>query len=363
MGLYTTEGKITFSITSKCNLDCIYCYSNKHSHKPQTLLLDFAKVGIDDFFDSSTSRRIRFFGSGEPTTEFQLLKDITLYCKEKAGDKLQAEIQTNGVFSDQIAAWIADNISTVYVSTDGEKFVQNYYRPSKGGKDTADIVSKNIKFLVKNGKGKLAVRSTIGNANLYRQRELLTYFSDLGVKYVWTRPIFPPPIGEQKGKDEIISLSEYAEEFVKAQSYAKELNIFLGSFMSCNFDVQHRHFCNASRPSPLLTTDGYVSSCDNVLFGENPGIYSVMIYGKWNPSEGKIIYDKSKIDRLRHRIVDNIDGCNGCEVKYNCGGFCIAELLECSGDMYGKKEGVCETIRLMAKHMPLNDGIYPCGHP
>ena len=104
---------ISFFLTTKCNLKCKYCYTNKEDFMHQTLSFDFAKVGIDDFFKKSTSRHIRFFGAGEPTCEFELLKRIYDYAYSLAGDELTVEIQTNGYFSTSVREWIAQNADIV----------------------------------------------------------------------------------------------------------------------------------------------------------------------------------------------------------------------------------------------------------
>jgi uncharacterized protein len=67
---------ISFYITTGGNLECIYCYTNKSSveHKHQTLSLDFAKAGIDDYYFTNFKRHVRFFGAGEPTIGLDLIK-------------------------------------------------------------------------------------------------------------------------------------------------------------------------------------------------------------------------------------------------------------------------------------------------
>ena len=93
---------ISFFMTTKCNLDCIYCYTPKYKKiKPedQSIDLDFAKKGLDDFFRDNPSRYIRFYGIGEPTLEIEKMKEITDYARFKAGDeKIYVELQSNGCF-------------------------------------------------------------------------------------------------------------------------------------------------------------------------------------------------------------------------------------------------------------------------
>lgn len=71
---------LSFFLTTKCNLCCIYCYNAKTRNeiKEHTLPFEIAKAGIDWYFEKNDSRHIRFYGPGEPTQEFELLKKIQI---------------------------------------------------------------------------------------------------------------------------------------------------------------------------------------------------------------------------------------------------------------------------------------------
>lgn len=112
---------ISFFLTTRCNLDCTYCYANKarsiHSH--QTLSLEFAQIGIDYYFEHFESRRLRFFGAGEPTCELELMDQICHYARSRAGKEVSTEIQTNGAFSSSVREWLAENIGTYLLNKRG----------------------------------------------------------------------------------------------------------------------------------------------------------------------------------------------------------------------------------------------------
>jgi uncharacterized protein len=110
----------------------------------QTLNFNFAKRAIDDFFRDYPSREIRFYGAGEPTLEFELMKKIKEYAHSQAGDKLKVELQTNGFFSKKIAQWIVENINNLWISADGPPEVQDSQRPTQGGKPTSEVVEGSI---------------------------------------------------------------------------------------------------------------------------------------------------------------------------------------------------------------------------
>lgn len=364
MALFTHEGKITFSVSNKCNIDCSYCYTNKESHKLEVLDLDFAKVAIDDFFASSNSRRLRFFGSGEPTVRIDRIKEIYNYASKESGTiPIEAEIQTNGVYSKSVSEWLSHKMSIIYFSTDGPYWVQDKIRATSTGKGTAKTVKASIEHTVKIAGAKVCVRTTISKYNLARQRELIDYFRDLGVSNIWTRPIFPPPVGVRKGIEDSVSMRDYTTHFLDARMYAEQQGVFYGSFLHCNFDDNIDGYCSAVRPSPLLTTDGYVSSCDNVLFGNNIGSFEQFIIGKWIRDKHQIEYYPDRIKALQARVVSNMPGCSSCHVQNHCGGYCPAEILEATGTIYGKKPEVCEATSKLSESIPMNSDAYECRHP
>ena len=74
-------------------------------------------------------RHVRFFGAGEPTVEFELLKRIHKYAVEKGGDAVTFEIQTNGAFTDAVAIWLKNNINIIWISCDGTPEIHDAHRP------------------------------------------------------------------------------------------------------------------------------------------------------------------------------------------------------------------------------------------
>ena len=124
---------LSFFLTTKCNLCCRYCYNanERNSIQEHTIPLEIAFAAIDWYFGKNASRHIRFYGPGEPTQEFESLKRITEYAKshQNRGTDVTVEIQTNGIFNNQIRQWLLENANIIWMSFDGMKDIQNYNRP------------------------------------------------------------------------------------------------------------------------------------------------------------------------------------------------------------------------------------------
>ena len=362
---------ISFFLTTKCNLRCKYCYNSKerNQRQEQSLSLEKAKVGLRSFFETNSSRHLRFYGPGEPTQEFQLLKDIVEYAKS-LDESITTEVQTNGCFSDEECEWLSDNMNIIWISFDGEPDIQNIQRPLSLGKPSSPVIEKNVKMIVeRKSKAMVGARVTMTNLNLHRQKEMLDYFHSLGIRYVWSDPLFPS-VGEipvcndlEKSKNYHFNMDKYVDEFVVAYHYAKELGMFYGSFLICNFDGICNKHCRACTPVPHLTTDGYISACDLVTFGENAGHMDCFVYGKWNEESRTYDYDYSKITKLQNRTTENMLHCSTCEVKEHCGGYCLGEVMNETGSLLGQKPTTCKAIKKLAKEIGFIKEQYKFLHP
>lgn len=363
----------SFFLTTKCNLRCVYCYNREErmSYKEQSLSLDIAKEGIDYFFSTNSSRHIRFYGPGEPTEEFELMKEIVEYGQKKAPGCLTTELQTNGCFNEKVRLWISNNINIVWVSFDGEPDIQNANRPCANGKPSSPIIEKNVIYLTENATNgfMIGARVTITNLNVCRQKQLIDYFSGLGIKYIWTDPLFPsvgkiPVCDDEEKRDSYdFDMDKYADNYIEAYYYAKSKNMFYGSFLICNFDGECKQHCRACTPVPHFTTDGYVSACDLVTLGKDAGHMDCFVYGKWDDKKHKFVFDQEKIKMLRLRNIDNMEHCRNCSVREHCGGYCLGEIQNETGTLFGQKPHTCKAIKKIAEKIGFSAELYPYLHP
>jgi uncharacterized protein len=341
----------------------VYCYNSKERAKVQekSLPLEIAKAGIDEYFANNKSRHIRFYGPGEPTMEFELMKHIVGYAKEKAGDAVTTELQTNGAFSPKVREWILNNLNIVWISFDGTPDIQNTQRPMGDHlADSSPIIEENVIWLNEHRGARnlmIGARVTMTDLNVNRQIEMVDYFNSLGIKYIWTDPIFPEvrqrPVCDDSGRAEMfhIDLDAYVKNFIEATRYAKTKGVFYGSFLTCNFDGEAKTNCRACTPVPHLTTDGYVSACDMALDGEDAYHMNCFIYGKWDAENKKFVYDTDKIKALQNRNVDTMEHCRHCIAKLHCGGHCLGEIQNETGRLDGQKPDTCKAIRTLYKEL------------
>ena len=361
---------ISFFLETRCNLRCVYCYNSKEradrnkENKENTLSLDIAKAGIDEYFkencgdfavklDNRESRHIRFYGPGEATEAvgFRRIQEIVNYAQEAAQAvdyKLITELQTNGAFNKEVRSWVLENIDLLWISFDGTPNIHDRQRPMVDDKDenktkrSSEKIEENIKWLFENKENRkrqtefmIGLRSTVTNESINHQKDMIDYFKKLGVDYIWSDPEFPA-VGKDIASEDVAKMAKYnfdliayVEKYVEAYRYAKSKGVFYGSFLACNFDGRTEINCRACLPVPHITPDGYVSACDLVVCGEqtkdSPKHMDCFIYGKWDNDSGKFNFkDKIYADRfqsLKTRKVSTMAGCNGCIARYHCSGY------------------------------------------
>jgi radical SAM protein with 4Fe4S-binding SPASM domain len=147
-----------------------------------------------------------------------------------------------------------------------------------------------------------------------------------------------------------IDLKAYVKHYIEAYRYAKTKGVFYGSFLTCNFDGEAKIHCRACTPAPHITPDGYVSACDLVVYGENKNhMNDVFIFGKWDDKNKIFIYNQDKIKALQERNVENMKHCKNCKAKLHCAGYCLGEVMNETGCLYGQKVHTCKAIRALYK--------------
>ena len=373
---------LSFFLTAKCNLCCLYCYNANERNKltEQSLSFEIAKSGIDWYFANNNCRHIRFYGPGEPTQEFELMRKITHYAKHHIndGERVTVEIQTNGVFSKEVREWILNNINTAWLSFDGMREIQEYYRPLNpcytdifNQKTSTDIIEDNIYWLNSNKTSQsllIGARVTITEKNVCKQKEMVDYFYDLGIHQIWTDPLFSSvgnlPVCMSSKKSPHIDLNTYVDNYIAAYKYAQKKGVFWGSFLCINFDGESPYHCRSCTPlsAPHITTDGFLSACDMVLTGNEDNHMKCFLFGKWNEFTKSFDLYQDRISALNNRKSTNMKHCLSCPVQLHCGGYCLGEIVNETGALDGKNSNICETIRKLYSEIGQNytyDYLHP----
>lgn len=362
---------LSIYISSICNLRCTYCAlsSGRLNIDKEDLVIDlpFAYKGIDDFFRDFPSRGVRFYSSGEVTTQMDTFKKITEYIKGKNEPNTYLELQTNGFFSDETSNWIENNMDFVWISFDGLPVYQDKNRPTANGRKTSDVVVNNIKKFSDSNIIDIGIRVTLTPEMLDHQIEIIDYLDKLKIKYISVERAYSS-VNHNLYTEEKTSPEYFAKKFVEAFNYSSNKGIFYNHFNMVNFDEPCRFFCRSCIPYPHLTTDGYVTCCDMAPYGKDKyKDYTLpdLVYGKYDYNTNRIIYDEEQIYRIRQKNVDILSKtiCKDCDIVENCVGGCLGQSYNNSGKIVSKCDWDCAVTKYLAQHLPLNKAIYPILHP
>lgn len=365
---HSDKKMLSIFLTNTCNLDCVYCYAHNDPNNIQVISKDFAFWGIEHYYNEyilkhGFDKRLRFYGPGEPTTQFALMKEISEYANCVWGSDTKIEIQTNGCFANNICEWIYKNADNVWISCDGLPEIQNKNRPFyKTRNPSSPVMENNVKKLSLSKKCVVGIRSTITELNVNEQIENVRYFHSLGVKYVWVDTVFPG-VGDNVHNFVYLDMDNFVDRFLEATRYADSLGMEYRTFFACNFDKCTNMHCRACYPVPHLTTDGYLSACDMALFGAEESHMKPLIYGRWDAATNETVFFTERIEQIQQRRVENLTHCKYCSANQHCGGYCLGETLNETGSLFGHKAVVCKAIRRLYEELPDKLKKYTYKHP
>lgn len=346
MGHYDKR-QLTIMTTTQCNMHCVYCLTNARENRNICRINEvFAQSIIKDYLSANNHPWIRFYGAGEATIEIAMIKKLIDYANSISSVPIYYELQTNGFFTLDVMEYIGQTFDVVYISIDGAPDINDRQRMTNNGMPTSEIVIRNIELL--NRMVTLGVRSTITALNVYRQREMVDYFSSLGIKFMFSKPVLPS-VNASINSEYTVSLMAYAENYLDAYKYAKKKGMFYGNIYIVNFDRKTDIFCRACHPYPHATPDNNVSCCDRA-FLSNVGL-DELIYGHFDADSNSIIYNYDKMQKICNRKTQNMEKCIKCQVREFCGGACLGTAYQRNGDFYMPYDEECKIIKYLYEKM------------
>lgn len=168
--------EVRFNLTSQCNLRCKYCYVNFKNDK---LDLSVAKNIIDYFVLREWENKTISFFWWEPLLEFELLKEIVYYSKEKflaKNKKINFKIATNFLLiNEEKMSFLKENNFEIHISFNWKKEVNDYMRDNS----TLLLLKKLDKFISEDMKKNIVILFAFSNLELNKLYENLEFILDL----------------------------------------------------------------------------------------------------------------------------------------------------------------------------------------
>ncbi len=334
-------------VAHDCNLRCEYCFAAQGNFKGENLLMTYetGKKALDFLVEHSGSRRnleVDMFG-GEPLMNWDLIVKLVEYKKEleKKHDKnIRYTLTTNGMLlSDDKLDFINENFVNVVLSLDGRKCVNDYMRPTAGGKGSYDIIVPKFKKLVeKRGDKSYYLRGTFTNKNLDFDKDVL-HIANEGFSEVSVEPVV-----SEKGDRFELTEDMLPEIFEAYDRLVDEMVDRYGTDREFNFF----HYNVDLRQGPCLIkrVSGCGAGCEYFSVTPTGDIYPChQFVGNEDFKVGNV-YESTYEDILQDKFfdanVENKEDCKKCWAKYYCSGGCHANAFNQNGDIYTPYKLGCE---------------------
>ena len=342
----TVVKALCLHIAHDCNLACRYCFAEEGEYHGRRALMSYevGKAALDFLIANSGSRRnleVDFFG-GEPTLNFQVVKDLVAYGREqeKLHDKnFRFTLTTNGVLlNDEIMEFANKEMANVVLSIDGRKEVNDRMRPFRNGSGSYDlIVPKFRKFADSRKQTNYYVRGTFTHNNLDFSRDVL-HLADLGFKQISVEPVVAQETDDYAIREEDLPqlFEEYdklAAEMVKRHKHGDDFNFF--HFM---IDLEggpcvakRLSGCGSGTEYLAVTPWGDLYPCHQFVGNEK------FLMG--NVTDG--VTNTAIRDEFKSCNVYAKEKCRNCFARFYCSGGCAANSYNFHGDIHNAYDIGC----------------------
>lgn len=342
----TVVKALCLHIAHDCNLRCRYCFADEGEYhgKRELMSYEVGKAALDFLIANSGNRRnleVDFFG-GEPTMNFQVVKDLVAYGRqqEKLHDKkFRFTLTTNGILlDDEIMEFANREMGNVVLSIDGRKEVNDRMRPRRGGQGSYDtIVPKFRKFADSRNQNNYYVRGTFTHHNLDFSKDVL-HLADLGFKQISVEPVVAQETDDYAIREEDLPklFEEYdalAAEMVRRHGTDKDFNFF--HFM---IDLEggpcvakRLSGCGSGTEYLAVTPTGDLYPCHQFVGNEK------FLMG--NVYEGVKRTDIR--DEFKSCNVYAKEKCRECFARFYCSGGCAANSYNFHGDIHNAYDIGC----------------------
>lgn len=182
---------IGICFTYNCNLRCNYCGYSSTDNDRNKLELSDVEMFVKDIIKKRAIKKlltkknealnVYFTGGGEPTYDWDLLKDTVLFIHSQCSDNkipLNLRMTTNGVLSSEKIEFISKNFNDLMISYDGLPEIQNLNRRSPSIGDTALAVEHSIREFANRGVP-LTIRTTIWQDDFLKINEMYHHIFSL----------------------------------------------------------------------------------------------------------------------------------------------------------------------------------------
>jgi uncharacterized protein len=336
--------KLVLYVTQDCNLECRYCLTRRQGNiRRKHMSETAARAAVDLLFNESKHSKdlsIGFYG-GEPLLRFDLIKSITRYADQKAGEfdkNVNYNVTTNGtLLTDEVIDFLARHNVHTLLSIDGRREIHDENRVYPDGSGSFDRISRGLAKL-KEKTDRFSILSVVNNFET-SQEEIAQFFLDMGCR-TFGIALALSPDGEPDAGGGVDKFNRQFEEMVQ---YFLDRGLLSREKPPVDFSKVFRRLENKTRKETdckgaygrlSVEPDGNILPCENFI--GNPTFYMGNVLTGIKKDHQKTF---KKMRAANNRT------CRACWARHLCGGWCPYF----SFNKYGSLEKPVDTFCKMNK--------------
>lgn len=330
---------LIYHVTQACNLRCKHCYF--YSGAPlHDELSDEEWMDLTGKLENLGTQSLIISG-GEPLLRKNLLFQMIKEARKQHVEKIT--LSTNGaLLAKEDSEFFKKYDIDVGVSLDGTKAETHDFIRGKGSFEKA---INAIRTLTRTG-----VNTTIGMAlmgyNIEEAEEMVHLGKKLGVSGVHFIQV--RVMGRAKNYADVVYVSPKDVVLALKETWrtSRELGVrtTVEQMWSTVKHLSRRNLCAAGRGMLSIAANGDVYPCDAFHGEESMKVGNVreMDLEKWKNS--------SVLKPFQNLTVTTIEGCKDCELKFICGGSCMADIYFAHGT-FNKQSPLCSMFKEIYWHI------------
>lgn len=349
--------KLALVLTSKCNLQCKYCYANygmydykKESTMTKEVLLSGLRYLTENFKEIKT---IQFFG-GEPSLCVDLIKSTIYFFKKMVEDGNAKNepvygIVTNGVYMpEELIKLFKENKFRITISLDGPEGINNLLRIDAAGKGKFVTIRNNYLRLLAEGVEDVGFECTYTAEHIRNSISLVDIVKFFDQEFNCPVPHIVPVNIDELSELNIFNEWERYEAYIdEAIAYAfdnminehkiSSVGIFLGIIGRIITHLGDQRICPAGVQTFSLSHDECISPC--FMYTSNEDIS----YGKIGDDPKMILKNAYDFDeKINNKEIS--EDCLNCSAKAVCSS-CLGSFDISNSEVSVSNQATCETIR------------------
>ena len=341
---------LVLHLTDACTLRCRYCYQDQTGRKTEDKKFMTAATACKsvDFILNHCGFleeiQLVFFG-GEPLLNFDLIKAVTSYARQRATEKgksVSFAITTNGtLLTDRVIAFLHENEIGITISMDGVESIHDRYRRFPDGSPSyARILPKVQKLLEASHRKPVVARVTVAGTP-DGVSETMAHLLEVGFAEVGFAPVTTENGAYQLSRrqmaqllEQFQNLAEQFEDTALSGSFFGFTNIIDLLVVLHEGEVK-RHPCGAGLGLFSVNSDGDLYLCQRLV--DQPGARMGNIETGFN---------EETIGKFRSRAaIDQKKPCLTCWARAACAGGCYHEALLREGSLTEPNLHYCDWIK------------------